>query len=308
MGKKGIGYFHLAVVYLVWGSTFLAIRYAARTGSGFPPFALGACRVFAGSALVFLIVKITGRSVKLPRKVILPLFVSSLLLWVGGHGMVVWASQYTDSSYSAVLMGAVPLWIVLIESIIDHTRPPGILVLFLLAGFGGIVVLSWPRLMTASPADTKSLLALIAAPILWSFGTILQKRRVKEISPWVNSAYQQFFAGLAFLSLHLLFKEPLPSPNKEAWIAWGYLVVFGSVLAYTSFVTVVQLLPMRIVMTYSYVNPIVAIILGILLLKEKLTPWMTVGSIMILTAVFGMFQVLYSGRKLPADTGRKPPV
>jgi drug/metabolite transporter (DMT)-like permease len=301
MKRNLLGYFHLFIVYIVWGSNFLAIRYTVREGAGFTPFMLGASRVLLGCVLVFVIGKLTGKSFRIPRTVLLPLFISSLLLWVGGHGLVVWAAQHVDSSYSAILMGAVPLWMVLMESILDRTRPKKVLILSLVIGLCGIVMLSWSKLINASPADSWSLLALICASISWSAGTIIQKRHVRNISPWINSGYQQFIAGLSFLLLCFLFREPLPSPSTEAWIAWGYLVIFGSVLAFTSYIMAVQLLPIRVVMTYCYVNPVIAIILGLFLLKEPLTSWMAGGCIMILLSVFGIFQFGPLKRKTSFD-------
>lgn len=299
LAKKWTGYFHLVVIYIVWGSTYLAIRYTVREGSGFAPFALGASRLLVGCVLVFLIAKLARKSFRMPRRVMLALMTSSLFLWLGGNGLVVWASQHADSSYAAVLMGAIPIWIVLIESFLDRKRPTFLLIVFLVLGFSGIVVMSWPNLREADPADFWSMVALIFAPIFWAAGTVIQKRRVKNLSPWVNSGFQQLYGGLGFLILSVLFREPLPTPNTEAWIAWGYLVVFGSVLAFTSYILAVQLLPIRVVMTYPYVNPIIAIILGVVFLREVFTPWATFGSIMILLSVFGIFQVIFSKRSKP---------
>jgi drug/metabolite transporter (DMT)-like permease len=297
MEKKWVGYMHLVVVYLVWGSTYMAIRVAVREGSGFAPFSLGASRLLMGCFLVFLIAKISRKSFRMPRRMLMELAVASVLLWVGGNGLVTWASQHADSSYAAVLMGAIPIWMVGIESILDRRRPSLPLVLFLVLGFGGIVTMSWPSLVGAEPADFWSMVALIFAPIFWSAGTIIQKRRVRNLSPWVNSAYQQFFGGMGFLVMSLILREPLPTPSSDAWMAWTYLLIFGSVLAFTSYVIAVQLLPIRVVMTYSYVNPIIAILLGWFLLREVLTPWAIGGSIMILMAVFGIFQVIFSRKR-----------
>jgi drug/metabolite transporter (DMT)-like permease len=292
MKKNWAGYFHLLVVYIVWGSNFIAIRSAARSGSGFPPFALGASRVVMGAFLVFFIAKLRGKSLRIPRKSIFMVFSCAVLLWVGGHGLVVWASQFADSSYAAVLMGAVPLWVVSMESILDRRWPSKGVFISLAIGFSGIVLLSWPQLVIASAVDASSGFALICAPVFWSAGTIIQKRSAFNLSPWVNSGYQQLFAGLVFIILSILFQEPLPSPTPAAWAAWGYLVVFGSVIAFTSYVMAVQLLPMNVVMTYCYVNPVIAVFLGYFLLQEKITLWMTGGSIFLLLGVAGTFRAV----------------
>ena len=111
-----------------------------------------------------------------------------------------------------------------------------------------------------------------------------------DVSPQVSSAYQLLFGGIAFLVLTLARREPVPHPTPEAWLAWLYLVVFGSLLAFTAFISMLRLLPPNVAMTYSYVNPVVAVFLGWLVLAEPLTAWTLVGVGLVLVGVAGVYR------------------
>jgi len=106
----------------------------------------------------------------------------------------------------------------------------------------------------------------------------------------VSSGYQQLFGGIFFVVIALIVGEKLPTPTTEAWMAWGYLVVFGSLLAFTSFVSALQLLPTSLVTTYAYVNPVIAVLLGWLILREAITPWTVAGGLLVILGVMGIFR------------------
>jgi drug/metabolite transporter (DMT)-like permease len=215
---------------------------------------------------------------------------SGLFLWIGGNGLLNWAEQRIDSSLAALLIATVPLWMVLMESILDRQRPSYGLVFSLIIGFGGTVLLSLPTLQSGDPADITSLAVLVLASISWTLGSLLQSRMPVSVSMEVSSGYQQIFGGLAFVVLVLVTGEPRPTPTTEAWLAWGYLVIFGSLIGFTAYVRILQLLPMSVAMTYAYVNPVIAIILGAVILSEPLRPTMLVGAALVLIGVAGVFR------------------
>jgi drug/metabolite transporter (DMT)-like permease len=290
-----IGLFHLAVVYLVWGSTYLAIRVAVREGSGFPPFTMAGLRVLAGGSLLLLWSAGGRRRVRLSRQEIAVLGASGLLLWLGGNGLVTWAEQRAHSGHAALLIAAVPIWVALIEAVLDRKVPSGLLIGSLLIGFAGIVLLSVPVLVSGVTADLWSLIAMLLAGLSWGGGTVLQTRKPVALAARVSSGYQQLFAGFGFVLVALLIREPRPDPIPEAWLAWGYLVIFGSVFAFTSFVQALRLLPINVAMTYAYVNPVIAVILGWLILREPITLWTLGGAALVLLGVAGIFRARYSG-------------
>jgi drug/metabolite transporter (DMT)-like permease len=299
------GLLHLFVVYVVWGSTYLAIRIAVREGSGFPPFTMAAMRLILGGLILLIWAGMTGTHLRTDRREMTTLLVSGLALWIGGNGLVVWAEQRVDSSLTALIIGATPIWVAMIEAMIDRKAPSVLLMVSLLVGLGGIGVLSAPVLLKGVRGDTWSILALLGATLSWGCGTLLQSRRPIQASPLVSSGYQQMFGGLGLAALALLAGEPRPTPIFEAWAAWGYLVVFGSILAFTSFVQAVKMLPINIVMTYSYVNPVIAMFLGWIILDEPITLWTIGGAVLVLLGVAGVFRVRYADRN-QARRGEDP--
>jgi len=286
-----VGLINLFVVYFVWGSTYLAIRIGIRSGSGFQPFWFGGLRVLVAGAILLLLAVIRGKDIR-PNKMDLKVLIASgFLLWIGGNGLVVLAEQRIDSGIAALIVASTPIWVALFESILDKRMPSLLLLGSLVVGFGGIIILSLPLLTSGVRADTLSILAVLLASFSWSSGLVLQTRQPVNLSRGVSSAYQQLFGGVFFALIALIVREPLPTPTTEAWLAWGYLVLFGSILAFTAFVSALQLLPTSLVTTYAYVNPVIAVLLGWLILREPVTPWTIFGGFFVLVGVTGIFRV-----------------
>jgi drug/metabolite transporter (DMT)-like permease len=283
------GILHLIVVYIVWGSTYLAIRVAVREGSGFPAFTMAAMRVFVAGAILFAWAVMARKGIRVGRREMGVLFVSGVLLWLGGNGMVSWAERRAESGYSALLIAALPLWVAIMESIIDKRPPTLRLVGALLIGLAGVGVLNGPVFLEGTDEDVWAAVALITAAIAWGLGAIFQRRKALSLEPEVSSAYQHVFGGVALLLAAVATNEPSPTPIPEAWVAWGYLVIFGSMFAFTSFIKALRLLPTDVVMTYAYVNPVVAVILGRVILGEPITVWTIGGSVLIILGVMGVF-------------------
>ena len=284
------GMLHLSIVYVIWGSTYLAIRIAVREGSGFPPFTLSMTRVLLSGALLLILGILRRKRIQPSRDELVVLLGSGLLLWTGGNGLVTWAEQRADSGLAAMIVGSMPIWTALIEAVVDRRLPTLRLILALMVGFIGISLLSIPSLRTGIRADVLAILALLSAPISWATGSVLQSRRQTSLAPQVSAGYQSLFGGLGFLVLVVVFGEPKPVPTNEAWLAWGYLVLFGSVIAFTSYVQVLKLLPMSIAMTYAYVNPVIAVLLGALILGEPITLWTVSGAVLVILGVAGVFR------------------
>jgi drug/metabolite transporter (DMT)-like permease len=296
------GLINLFIVYFVWGSTYLAIRIGIRSGSGFQPFWFGGLRVLVAGAILLLFAVIRGKDIR-PNKMDLKVLIASgFLLWIGGNGLVVLAEQRIDSGIAALIVASTPIWVALFESILDKRVPSLLLIGSLVVGFGGILVLSLPLIISGVRADILSILAVLLASFSWSSGLVLQTRQPVSLSRGVSSAYQQLFGGVFFVLIALLVREPLPTPTTEAWLAWGYLVLFGSILAFTAFVSALQLLPTSLVTTYAYVNPVIAVLLGWLILREPVTPWTIFGGLFVLVGVTGIFRV--NNKKAHLEQGR----
>jgi len=294
---KPAGLFYLTIVYIIWGSTYLAIRVAVREGSGFPPFTMGMMRLLLAGVLLLLWAALRKMPIRPSREEILVLVSSGLLLWTGGNGLVMWAAQRAGSGLSALIVASAPIWAALVETLIDRRVPSLRLVFALLIGFAGIAVLGVPTLRSGTRADGLAVVALMGASASWSIGSVLQSRRPVTLSPQVSASYQSLIGGMGFALLMFVFREPRPTPILEAWVAWGYLVVFGSLLAFTSYVQTLRLLPINVAMTYAYVNPVIAVILGAVILREPITAWTFGGAVMVILGVVGVFRDRYMRNK-----------
>ena len=283
------GLIHLFIVYFVWGSTYLAIRIGFRSGAGFEPFWFGGMRVFTAGIILLGWGLIRGKEIRPSKKDLLVLMGSGFLLWIGGNGLVVWAEQQVNSGIAALVVATIPIWVAFLDSILDSRIPTLPVILSLIVGFLGIFILSLPVLTSGIRADLLSILALLLASFSWSAGLVLQTRHPVALNRGISSGYQQLFGGIFFAVIALIVREPLPTPTTQAWLAWGYLVIFGSVIAFTSFVTALQILPTRLVTTYSDVNPVIAVLLGWLILSEPITYWTIAGGVLVLIGVTGIY-------------------
>jgi drug/metabolite transporter (DMT)-like permease len=288
-------YLPLLVIYVVWGSTYMAIRVAVREGAGFPPFTLALIRMGVAGALLLAWAWLKKFRLRPSKNELIVLVISGVLLITGGQGMVVWSEQRAESTLAALLIAASPIWTAIIEAVVDRKMPSGKLLASLFVGFAGISVLAIPGSVNGVSADLWSTVALLFAGFSWSLGSVLQTRRPFALRPLVSSGYQMVFGAAGLLALMLLMKEPAPQPTIEAWLALGYLVVFGSIIAFTAYVTSLKTLPIKIVMTYTYVNPVIALLLGWAILGEQITWWMIGGMGLVLLGVWGVFRERYAG-------------
>lgn len=285
-----VGLLNLLVVYIVWGSTYLAIRVAVREGAGFPPFTMALMRVAAASALLLGWARLKGHRLRLTRDELVLMAGSGVLLWVGGNGLVTWAEMRAASGLAALLVAAMPIYGEVITAAVDRRAPSWRTVGAILLGFAGVGVLSWPVLRHGTSADVAAVIALLLAPLFWSIGSFWFQRRRPPLSVFAVSGYQQLLGGVGFLVVALARREPLPAPTGEAWLAWVYLVVFGSVAAFTAYMTSLRRLPYGVVMTYAYVNPVIAVLLGWLVLDEAVTAWTVAGATLVTAGVAGVFR------------------
>lgn len=284
------GLLHLLIVYLVWGSTYLAIRVAVREGAGFPPFTMAAMRVLVAATVLLGWAFASGQRLRLARGELILLAGTGLLFWSLANGLVTWSEQRAESGLAALLVATMPLWTAAFESCLDRRRPTVILTISLLAGFAGVGLLTVPAVRQGGAADLWSAVALLVAPAAWAAGSLWMQRRRPDKSVLVISGYQHLFGGIGFVVMALATGEPRPRPIGEAWLAWGYLTLCGSVLAFTSFQQVLRRLPVNVGMTYAYVNPVIAVFLGWLILAERITWWTAAGAVLVVAGVVGIFR------------------
>ncbi len=296
------------MVYSVWSTTYLAMRVGVGFSSGFPPFMFGMFRMPVAALILLLIARMQGLKMRPTSAEWWSLCVAGNLMWVGGHGLILWASQYADSGFTCLMASSAPIWAAAIELFIYKKRISVSLVLSLLVGFGGMAILS-----STFPARNGStgffvVAALALGPLGWALGSTWQARRAVNLAPQVMSAYHHLGACAGFFIVAMALREPVPHPTLTAWAAWGYLVVFGSVFAFTSYVITLKLLPISIVMTYAYVNPVLALSLGWVFLGEPITARTLLGAGLVLTSVFAIFNVRQAAVGGGAGNPRPPSV
>lgn len=277
-----------ATIYLVWGSTYLAIRVAIET---LPPFLMAGCRFLIAGSLLFALLRFRG----LPMPAGIQwrnAAVSGLMLLFVGNGLVVWAEQTVPSGLTALLVGLTPVWFALI----DWLRPGGAqpqprTVLGIIVGFAGVALLALGHgsSMHGDPINLWGMLALVVAGISWAGGSLFSKHHPKAESPWMNAAMQMLFGGVALSVLALLTGEF----REVNWAAvssrsvWGvlYLVVFGSWVGFSAYIWLLKVSKPSHVATYAYVNPVIALFLGSALLGEPLNARVLLAAAIILTGV-----------------------
>jgi drug/metabolite transporter (DMT)-like permease len=284
------GLFHLFIIYVIWSSTYLAIRIAVGEGSGFPPFAMGASRLLITGIILLVIAIVRKDKIAITGRELLIITVSGVFLWTGGNGLLIWSEQHVHSGLAALLISTTPIWAALLDAVLSKRRPSAVLFLSLFLGLGGIAVLVYPSLSAHNLSDLISGLILVGGSISWAIGSVIQKRNPLAISDFTLAGYQILIASLTFLIMSLLFNEPVPHPSHNAIWAWGYLIIFGSVIAYSSYVAALRLLPINIMMTYAFVNPVLAVFLGWLILGETITLWTIAGAALVVLSVFGVFK------------------
>jgi drug/metabolite transporter (DMT)-like permease len=255
------------IVCLVWGTTYLAIRIALET---LPPFIMSGYRWLAAGTLLVAILKLRGAL--LPPPAAWPsLAILGVLLIGVGNGAVVWAEQSIPSGLAAVLVAASPFWIVAVERL----RPDGEVLTVrgiagLAVGFVGIVVLVWPDLDVSS--GTGFMMGVVSTQIAcvgWAIGTSYSRRRRRDENVLAAAAVEMVFAGAALTALGLCLGEPAaPSFTARTAGALVYLLLAGSIGAFTAYNYALKYLPVSTVSLYSYVNPIIAVVLGTIVLDE----------------------------------------
>lgn len=280
-------YLAYAIVSVLWGSTYLAIRIGVQE---MPPFWMAGMRFFLAGLAIGIYALRTRRA--FPRTAAAwgwTMLSGWLVLGVAVGGMF-WAEQYIDSGLAALLAALAPLFMALWGSIgSEGDRLTTGLVAGLLTGLAGVIILVDPKW-----ADTEGgapLLAVAAIVLVcgqaWTGGSVLAKRKTKGVSPFASAAVHSLTAGVFLLLFDLVVRgDSFPSAPLEAWISLAYLVVFGSVVAYSAYIYLVTHMPPAKAGTYSYLNPIIAVFLGWAILREPVTWRIVVGGLVILSGLF----------------------
>jgi drug/metabolite transporter (DMT)-like permease len=285
-----------AAVYLIWGSTYLAIRYAIDT---LPPFLMAATRFLLPGSVLYVWARRHGA----PRPAIIhwrsALIVGGLML-LGGNGGVVWAEQSVPSGMAALLVATIPLWVALITSVTKWQRPSLAVLGSVVLGLAGIALLVGPeQLASGGNGSPLGVGVLLLAAFLWSLGTAYSRGASQPASPFMSNGINMLSGGaLLLVAAGIAGEFPrlnLSNVSLPSVLALAYLVVFGSLVAFSAYMWLVKTTTPAQASSNFYVNPVVAVILGWLLAGEPLTPLTLLATAIIVGAV--ALSIAGGGRK-----------
>lgn len=278
----------LAVVYVGWGATYLGIRVMVET---IPPFVGAGSRYLVAGALLlgYLAVRRERgpRALRVPRGELVAVAVVGTLLLAGGNGLVTLGEQEVPAGLAALVVASVPLWIVVLRRGLGE-RPPRAAIVAVLVGFAGVALLLLPGDRPAE-ATTAGLLTLVVASLSWAAGSIAGGRLAMPADAFLSTAWQMVVGGVVLTTVGIAAGEPaeldLGAITLRSAAGWAFLVGPGSLLAFSAYVWLLRNAPIGLVATYAFVNPVVAVGLGALLLDESLTATMAIGATIVVGSV-----------------------
>lgn len=275
-----------AAVYIIWGSTYLGIRFAIET---LPPFLMAGVRFLSAGAILFSFSKFKSRT-PITLTHWKSAFIIGALLLLGGNGGVVWAEQFVPSGLTAVLVATVPIWVVTISFLKkDAVKPNGKTVAGVLLGFAGLIFLVNPFNLQGGDVNLYGAAAILIATISWAFGTIYTKHAAFPESK-LSAVGMQMICGGILLSLTGMLTGEISEVNFngisiKSVLAVLYLIIFGSIIAFTSYIWLIEAAGPSKASTYAYVNPVVAVFLGWIFAGEIITIKMIIAAVIIILSV-----------------------
>ena len=278
---------NFGLVYLFWGSTYLAIDIAVEH---IPPALMCATRFTIAGVVMLGYCLFRGENIRYSAKKLLQLAIVGNLLLMGGNLTLAYSEQYIPSGLAALLVACIPLWFVVLDSLmLGHHRIAGRALIGLALGFAGTLVLLWPQLRATGEIGHRQLgwsIALIFGALSWAFGSVLSKKWQSGPPTFAVTAWQVFFAGMGTSVFALLNRDY----TRVVWTPRGigavvYLIVCGSLIGYTAYIYILGHAPTAKVSTYAYVNPVVAVFLGWLVLHESIDRYIVARSAIIITSV-----------------------
>jgi len=275
-----------AAIYLIWGSTYLAIRFAIET---LPPFSMAAARFTVAGAILYAIAR--PRTERPTRLNWVSAGVVGTLLLAGGNGGVVWAEQWVPSGLAALIIATVPLWMVLFDwQFAGGPRPSKVLLTGLVWGLCGVgLLMSSTELGAQSREALLGGLVVLGASVSWAAGSIYARKARLPRSPFLSTAMQMIMGGLVLSLMAAIAGEggqlQLSTFSTKSILALVYLIVFGALIAFTAYIWLLGVSTAARVSTYAYVNPAVAVLLGWLLASERLDARAALAVLIILSAV-----------------------
>ena len=293
--------FAFGAVYLIWGSTYLAIRFAIET---LPPFLMAGVRFLTAGSLLYAWQRLRGTPAPNRTQWRHATVIGAFLL-LGGNGGVVWAEQYVPSGLTALLVSTEPLWIVLLSWLaFNHQRPNAKLVFGMLLGFSGVAILIGPQNLSGASSGTFVSFVVLLAAASWALGSLYSIRHNHSSTPLLTISMQMLAGGALLLTAGLVTGEwrmlNLEAVSLRSLLALSHLIIFGSMVAFSAYIWLLSAVSPARASTYAFVNPVIAVLLGWAIAGEPITTSTMIAAVLIIGAVTAIV-LNTSGEKKTAD-------
>ena len=273
-------------IYFIWGSTYLLNKIAV---TELPPLMLASIRFISAGILIFMICKLMGIPLTITKKQLLNTIIAGFLFLTFGNGVIVWALKYVDSGFAALEIAAQPLVILLLMRIIEGKKIQPMSIIGVILGILGIYLLVSQKEIISQENSVIGMIMIFICMLSWSYGSLFVAKANLPANYFVNTGYQMFTGGLMLLISSMLFGETWTVPtdwSSTVQISMLLLIVFGSIVAFTAFNYLLKVVSPVKVATSTYVNPIVALILGWYFLNEHISTQSIIAAIILLTGVY----------------------
>jgi len=298
----------ILILYVVWGSTYLGIRVAVET---IPPFVLAASRfAIAGLVMLAAVAILRRGAVEMPtRREWRDSFIIGTLLMGGGMGLVAWGEQTVPSGITGVLIAMMPVWVAVLGRIFFGERLPAVAVVGIATGVLGVVLLVGQGIAVDGTLHPAGVAALILSPIAWAIGSLFSAHRARlPRDPFLTTGMQMLCGSVVLWMVSILTGElrafDPAAVSAESLVAFVYLFAVGSLVAFTAYAWVLRKAPLPLVATYAFVNPVIAVILGSLILGESVSPTQLLAGGII---VAGVALIILGRSRMTTTAGRRSP-
>lgn len=289
MGKSsnatlvGLAFFS---IYVIWGSTYVLNKIAV---SELPPFMLASIRFVTAGILIFIICKILKISLSITKKQLINTAIAGFLFLTFGNGVVVWALKYVDSGFVALEISAQPLVVLILMRILDGKKIKSMSMVGVFLGIAGIYLLVSQKQVISQENSILGMLLIFMALVSWAYGSIFVSKADLPSNYFVNTGFQMIFGGIMLFLASISFGETWTAPTEwtaPALYSMLLLILFGSIVAFTSFNYLLKAVSPEKVATSTYVNPIIALLLGWYFLNEQITTQSIIAAVVLLTGVY----------------------
>lgn len=273
-------------IYVIWGSTYLLNKIAV---TELPPFMLASIRFISAGILIFVLCRILKISLNITRKQLKNTVIAGFLFLTFGNGVVVWALKYVDSGFAALEISSQPLVILLLMRIMNGKKIQPMSLVGVVLGIIGIYLLVSQKEIISQENSILGMVMILLAMFSWAYGSLFVAKADLPLNYFVNTGYQMLMGGVMLLAGSIVFGETWSLPGSwshPTQFSMILLIIFGSIVAFTSFNYLLKTVSPEKVATSTYVNPIIALILGWYFLKEQITTQSVIAAVILLTGVY----------------------